>query len=135
MKFNMYIFLKQQCREIFFTSSLYGSLSVRFSIMYFTHLFNLNIHFGATQKNEEKVLLIDWIKSTKYEFIIYTFYLVCIFIRLFYFPAISFFVTLYFGCIPMGFLIFWYWFVPIFYDIILSKKNKKKNNKTYYIKY
>ena len=34
MQFDMIVFLKQQCREIFFTSSLYGSLSVRFSIIW-----------------------------------------------------------------------------------------------------
>lgn len=131
MQFDMIVFLKQQFREIFFTSSLYGSLSVRFSIMYFTHLFNLNISFGATQKDEEKVLLIDWIQSTKYEFTIYTFYLICIFIRLYYFPVVSFFVTFYFGCTPLLFLIFWYWFGPLAYDILPAKKDKKINSTVY----
>ena len=131
MQFDMVVFLKQQCREIFFTSSLYGSLSVRFSIMYFTHLFNLNINFGATQKDEEKVSLLDWIKSTKYECMVYTFYLICVFIRMIYFPVISIFVTFYFGCIPISFLIFWYWFGPLAYDILPSKKNKKIDNTIY----
>ena len=131
LQFNMVVFLKQQCREIFFTSSLYGSLSVRFSIMYFSHLFNWSISFGATQKDEEKVSIIDWIKSTKYECIIYMFYLICIFIRLFYFPVISFFVTFYFGCIPLLTLIFWYWVGPLVYDIIPAKKDKKINNALY----
>jgi hypothetical protein len=128
LQFDMYKFGKQQLREIFFTSSLYGSLSARFSIMYFIHLFNLNLSFGSTQKDDEKVTLIDWIKSTKYECMIYTFYLVCIFIRLFFFPAISLFTTFYFGCLPLSLIIFWYWFGPIVYDILPAKKDKRKNS-------
>ena len=41
----------QQKRELFFTSVIYGSLSVRFSIMYLTHLFDIEFNFGATQKD------------------------------------------------------------------------------------
>lgn len=130
LQFDIYRFGKQQLREIFFTSSLYGSLSARFSIMYFIHLFNLNLSFGSTQKDDEKVLLIDWIKSTKYEFVIYTFYLICIFIRLFFFPVISLFTTFYFGCLPLFLIIFWYWFGPILYDILPAKKDKR-NSSTY----
>ena len=124
VKFEMYIIFKQQLRELFFTSSLYGSLSVRFSIMYITHLFNLNISFGATQKDDEKVMLIDWIKSTKYECIIYTFYAICILIRLFLFPIVSIGHTFYFGCLPLFMNIFWYWFGPLVYDIFPQKKDK-----------
>lgn len=125
LKFEMGAFSKQQFREMFFTSSLYGSLSVRFSIMYFVHLFNLDFSFGSTQKDDEKVLLMDWIKSTKYEFVIYTFYLICIFIRMIYFPVISLFTTFYFGCLPLLLIIFWYWFGPIVYDILPAKKDKR----------
>lgn len=125
MKFNFLINLRQQLREIFFTSSLYGSLSVRFSIMYFTHLFNLSINFGSTQKNDEKVTLLDWIQSTKYEFIIYNFYLICIIIRLWIFPIRGIFHTFYFGCLPLTTNIFWYWFGIFAYDILPKKIDKK----------
>ena len=131
LEFNMYNFIKQQSREIFFTSSLYGSLSARFSIMYFTHLFNLNISFGATQKDDEKVRLIDWISSTKYEFILYSFYTIAIFIRLYFFPYVSLFVTSYYGCLPMALIIFWYWIGPLSYDILPIKKDKIINNINY----
>lgn len=122
--FNTKIIIVQQFRELFFTSSLYGSLSVRFSIMYITHLFNLNITFGSTQKNDETVTIIDWIKSTKYECGVYTFYLICIIIRLIIFPVISIWHTFYFGCLPLLMNIFWFWFGPIVYDILPVKKNK-----------
>ena len=124
VNFNTYVVIKQQIRELFFTSSLYGSLSVRFSIMYLTHLFNLNISFGATQKDDQKVRLSDWIKSTKYECTIYTFYLICIILRVFVFTIESPIHTFYFGCLPLFTNIFWYWIGPIFYDILPSKKNK-----------
>ena len=124
LNFDKFIIIKQQLRELFFTSALYGSLSVRFSIMYLTHLFNLPISFGATQKDDEKVRLIDWVTSTKYECGVYTFYLICIFIRIFVFPVESYFHTFYFGCLPLFTNIFWYWFGPIVYDIIPIKKNK-----------
>jgi hypothetical protein len=130
VQFDTIIVIKQQLRELFFTSSLYGSLSVRFSIMYLIHLFNLNISFGATQKDDEKVRLLDWIKSTKYEFCIYTFYLICILIRIFIFPVGSYLNTFYFGCLPLFMNIFWYWFGPIVYDILPSKTDKK-NRITY----
>lgn len=124
LNFDKITIIKQQVRELFFTSGLYGSLSVRFSIMYLIHLFNLEISFGSTQKDDEKVRLIDWITSTKYECGVYTFYLICIFIRIFIFPVESYFHTFYFGCLPLFTNIFWYWFGPIIYDIIPSKQNK-----------
>ena len=130
MMFNTSKVLVQQIRELFFTSSLYGSLSVRFSMMYLCHLFNWNINFGATQKDNEKVFLMDWIKSTKYECIVYTFYLICICVRLFLFPIISYFHTFYFGCLPLFMSIFWYWFGPIFFDITSFSKDKT-NTVTY----
>jgi hypothetical protein len=130
IKFDAKIVLRQQLREIFFTSALYGSLSVRFLIMYLTHLFNLNISFGATQKNDEKVTLYDWVSSTKYECIIYTFYLICICIRLFVFPVKTIFHTFYFGCLPLFMNIFWFWFGAIVYDI-LPKKVDKTNQSSY----
>jgi len=129
IKFEPYVVFRQQIRETFFTSSLYGSLSVRFLIMYLTHLLNLKISFGATQKNHEKVTFCDWISSTKYEFIIYTFYLICICIRLFLFPVRSTFHTFYFGCLPLFMNIFWYWFGPIIYDILPNKTDKTKTDK------
>jgi hypothetical protein len=122
--FDPYIILKQQFRELFFTSSLYGSLSVRFSIMYISHLFNLNVTFGATQKDDEKVKLVDWINSTKYECIIYSFYLICIMVRVFIFPIESVFHTFYFGGVPLLSNIFWYWFGPLIYDILPKKIDK-----------
>jgi hypothetical protein len=124
VKFDTNIIIKQQIREMFFTSSLYGSLSVRFSIMYIIHLFDLNLSFGATQKDDEKVRLIDWIQSTKYEFCVYTFYLICIVIRLTVFPVKTYLHTFYFGCLPLSMNIFWYWFGPIVYDILPQKIDK-----------
>ena len=124
LKFNSITIFRQQLRELFFTSSLYGSLSVRFSIMYIGHLFNLNIQFGATQKDAENITLIDWIKSTKYECIIYTFYLICIGIRLFIFPIRSKLHTFYFGCLPLLTNIIWFWFGPIVFDILPKNKDK-----------
>ena len=128
VNFNTKKVLVQQIRELFFTSALYGSLSVRFSIMYFTHLFNLEFSFGATQKDSEQVQLIDWIKSTKYECCIYTFYFICILIRLFVFPIKSMIYTFYFGCLPLLMNIFWYWFGPIVYDILPNDKDKTTTN-------
>ena len=139
--FNKYIVLKQQLREMFFTSALYGSLSVRFLIMYLTHFFNLKTTFGATQKNDEKVTLYDWVNSTKYECVIYTFYLLCIFIRLYLFPVKSLFHTFYFGCLPLFMNIFWFWFGPFVFDILPIKKDKTKtpsyivDEKMFYDKY
>ena len=124
VKFNSFIVLRQQIRELFFTSSLYGSLSVRFSIMYISHIFNLNVTFGATQKDDEQVKLIDWITSTKYECIVYTFYLICIIIRVFIFPIKSIIHTFYFGGLPLLMNIFWYWCGPLVYDILPKKKDK-----------
>jgi hypothetical protein len=92
--------------------------------MYITHLFNLNINFGSTQKNDETVTITDWIKSTKYECGLYTFYLICILIRLFIFPIVSKWYTFYFGCLPLLMNIIWYWFGPIVYDILPTKKDK-----------
>jgi hypothetical protein len=92
--------------------------------MYITHLFNLNINFGSTQKNDETVTIIDWIKSTKYECALYTFYLICIIIRLLFFPVITIWHTFYFGCLPLLMNIFWYWFGPIVYDILPTKQDK-----------
>lgn len=130
MQFNFWLVLRQQVREIFLTSSLYGSLSVRFSIMYLTHLLNLNVSFGATKKDDTKVSLLDWIKSTHYECILYTFYLICIIIRLCFFPVRNTIHTFYFGCLPLSTNIFWYWFGPIVYDI-LPKKNDKTSSISY----
>jgi hypothetical protein len=141
LQFNSLIILRQQLREFFLTSSLYGSLSVRFSIMYLTHFFNLSISFGATQKDDEKVSLIDWIKSTKYECIVYTFYLICIIIRLYFFPVRSILHTFYFGCLPLLTNIFWYWFGPLVYDILPRKIDKtttlsyNKDTQMFYDKY
>ena len=132
VNFNTSVVIKQQFRELFFTSSLYGSLSIRFSIMYLTHLFNLNISFGATQKDDEKVQLLDWIISTKYECGIYTFYFICIILRVFVFTVKSKIHTFYFGCLPLFTSIFWYWFGPIIYDILPSKKDKT-NTESYNI--
>jgi hypothetical protein len=141
LQFDSISIFRQQLRELFFTSSLYGSLSVRFSIMYITHLFDLNIQFGATQKNDESITLIDWIKSTKYECIIYTFYLICICIRLFVFPIRSKLHTFYFGCLPLLTNVIWFWFGPIVFDIIPQNKDKTntlsycKNQQMFFDKY
>ena len=86
---NLYKICKQQIRELLLYSSLYGSLSIKFSIMYLVQFLNLEINFEATQKNYERITLIDWIYSTKYECIIYSFYLICIFIRIFIYPSYS----------------------------------------------
>lgn len=92
--------------------------------MYVSHIFNLNVTFGATQKDDEQVKLMDWINSTKYECGIYTFYLICIIIRVFIFPIKSFIHTFYFGGLPLLMNIFWYWTGPLVYDILPKKTNK-----------
>ena len=134
MNFDMKKTIIQQFKELFFISSLYGSLSVRFSIMYLIHLFGLNINFGSTQKDDKKITLFDWINSTKYECIIYNFYLICIGIRLYFFSNGLYFETFYFGCFPLFLTIFWYWFGPIIYDILPNNIDKKQseyyNNET-----
>ena len=140
LQFGFYIVLRQQLRELFMTSALYGSLSVRFSIMYLTHFFNWNIQFGATQKNDEQITLMDWMSSTKYECIIYTFYLFCIIIRVYFFPIRSRLHTFYFGCLPLLTNIIWFWFGPLVFDILPSKKDKTsvsydKENGMFYDKY
>jgi hypothetical protein len=124
VEFNIMMVLRQQIRELFFTSSLYGSLSARFSIMYFVHLFGINFSFGATQKDDSHITLYDWIKSTKYEFILYNLYLIAILIRIFVFPVNTMMYTFYFGGLPLLVMIFWYWFGIIAYDILPIKKNK-----------
>lgn len=130
INFNFYIVLKQQLREICFTSCLYGSLSVKFSIMYFIHLFHLNISFGATQKDDKKIKAYEWFYSTKYEFIIYNVYLVFILVRIFVFPVKSCFHTFYFGTLPLLINIFWYYF-GILYDVSFFKE-KTTHKKIYF---
>jgi hypothetical protein len=125
MKFNVINTLKQQFREIFFTTFLYGSLSVKFSIMYFVHLFNLKIEFGATQKDENKITLKDWTISTKYESAIYIFYLSCITMRLAFFPVESLANTFYYGCLPLLINVAFFWLGPITYDILSIKKTNQ----------
>ena len=128
VKFDYWVVLRQQIRELFFTSSLYGSLSVRFSIMYASHFFNLPVQFGATQKDEEQVLLVDWIRSTKIECTTYMFYFCCIFVRILFFPVKSPIHTFYFGCLPLFMNIFWYWTGPLAYDILPRQQNKKETD-------
>jgi hypothetical protein len=122
--------IKQQLREMIFTTSLYSSISVRFSIMCIIHLFNLNFNFGATQKNEEKIRMYDWIKTTKYEFIIYNIYLIAIIIRLIFFPIKSKLYTFYYGCLPLLYNIIWYWLGPLIFDIypLIKSNNNNYNN-------
>jgi hypothetical protein len=124
LQFDMKKVCVQQFRELFFTSSLYGSLSVRFTLMYLTHLFQWKMNFGATQKDDERIRIMDWIVSTKYECIIYTFYLLCIIIRLVFFRVRTFFHTFYFGCLPLFMTLFWFVFGPLVYDILPGKRDK-----------
>ena len=109
--FNTNIFMRQQFREIFFTFCIFGSLSVRFSIMYFIHLFNLRINFGATQKNKEVMTIYDWVYSTRYECGIYLFYSICIFLRVFMFYEKTMLYTFYYGCLLVVLFVVIYWFV------------------------
>lgn len=115
---------KQQMYSLLFTSALYGSLSVRFSIMYAVHLFQWKIEFGATQKDHQKVTLLDWVRSTSYECQVYTFYLICILVRVFFFREKSYLYTFYFGGLPLFMCVFWYWTGPMFFDILPSPKDK-----------
>ena len=130
VKFDTWTIIRQQFRELFFTSALYGSLSVRFMIMYLGHFLNWEISFGSTQKDDEQVTLRDWVNSTKYECIIYTGYFACIVVRIFVFPIKSYYHTFYFGCLPLFMNIFWYWFGPLAYDV-LPKKRDKTGTKEY----
>jgi hypothetical protein len=123
---DIFTILRQQTRDFLLSSALYGSSSVRFSILYISHLFNLQVQFGATQKNEEQITILDWIKNTKYECAIYTFYLFAIFIRTFVFTIKSYFHTFYFGCLPLFMLVFWYWAGPLIFDILPKNVNKKQ---------
>ena len=123
--FHLRTFLKQQLREILFTSALYGSLSVRFSMMYVSHLFRWNVQFGATQKDDNQVRLVDWVRSTRYECALYTVYTGCIAARLTLFPTASLFNTWYYGCVPLSMLVFWYWCGPLVYDILPIWKDKR----------
>lgn len=123
--FDKWIFLKQAFRESLFLTSMYGSISVKMSFMCFAHLFNLKMSFGATQKDDEKITLIDWIRSTPLECTIYTLIIALIVVRLLMFTApanISF--VIYYGCTPALWNIFLFWAGPLLFDILPSKVDK-----------
>ena len=123
--FDKWVFFKQLLRETALLTCLYGSISVRFSIMSFTHLFKWNLSFGATVKDDEKVTLSDWVKSTPMETTIYSFYGALIAVKLLLFtPPDKVFFVVYFGCIPLMWTIFLFWAGPLFFDILIWKKDK-----------
>jgi hypothetical protein len=131
LHFNYKILLKQICREYLLLTSLYGGISAKFSIMFLVHLFNIKTVFGATIKNEEKITVTDWIKNTVGEVIIYTVYVACIIIKLLFYTDNYNFVIWY-GIFPLLWMIFLFWFGPLYFDVY-SKKINKKNDLTYNI--
>ena len=123
--FDRWILLKQTVREAAFLTCLYGSCSVRFCIMSLTHLFKWNLSFGATAKDDEKITLCDWIQSTPMETAVYTFYIALIAIRLQFLTSpdkVAY--VIYFGCVPMLWMIFLFWLGPIVFDILPRKIDK-----------
>ena len=130
--FDKWLYFKQMLRETLFLTCLYGSISVRFSIMSFTHLFKLNLSFGATAKDDEKITLMDWVMSTPMETSVYTLYTIFIFLQLFALttPDNMTFV-LYFGCVPMIWSIVLFWAGPLLWDVCRHHDDKTINNSLY----
>jgi hypothetical protein len=125
MGFDKWMLLKQSARECLFLTCLYGSISMKMSIMCFTHLFNWNMSFGASQKNDEKVTIFDWIKSTPMECIGYSIYAGIMVLRiLFYTTPEHRTLVLYYGCVPMMWTIFLFWLGPLVHDILPCKRDK-----------
>ena len=127
--FNRGVFLKQAFRESLFLTSMYGSISVKMSFMCFAHLFNLKMSFGATQKDDEKITLFDWIRSTPLECTIYTLIVVLMVVRILIFtvPANVAFVV-YYGCTPAIWNIFLFWAGPLLFDILPAKVDKTEKD-------
>ena len=123
--FDKWLLAKQSVRESLFLTCLYGSCSVRFCIMSLTHLFKWNLSFGATAKDDEKITLLDWIRSTPMETAVYTVYIFLMFVRVYFLtPPDKMAYVLYFGCTPLIWSIILFWAGPIFFDILPSKKDK-----------
>jgi hypothetical protein len=98
--------------------------------MYLVHLFNLNISFGATMKDQQDVRLMDWIQSTKYEFLVYMFYFICIVVRIVGFPVDSMINTFYYGCLPLATNIFWYLFGSQIYQYLSTPQENCEDETT-----
>ena len=100
--------------------------------MSFTHLFKLNLSFGATAKDDEKVTLTDWVLSTPMETSVYTLYTVLVFMQLFALtPPDKMEFVLYFGCVPMIWSIVLFWAGPLLWDVCRHNDDKTINNKLY----
>lgn len=129
--FDKWLLINQSLRESVFLTCLYGSISVPFSIMSFTLLFGLNLSFGATGKDDEKISLMDSIKSTPMECSVYTFYTGLMVMRLLFLTAPNKrqFV-IFFGCVPLMWCIFLFWAGPIFWNI-LPRKSTKTDQESY----
>jgi hypothetical protein len=126
--FDKWMLAKQSAREALFLTCLYGSCSVRFCIMSLTHLFKWNLSFGATAKDDEKITLLDWVRSTPMETAVYTFYVLLIVVRLqFLTDPAKFAYVMYFGCTPMIWMIGLFWIGPIIFDILPRKIDKTAN--------
>lgn len=127
MGFNWWLMLKQTLREMGFLTCLYGSISVKMSMMCFTHLFGWSMSFGATQKDDRRVTLVDWMKSTPMECLVYICYAAAVVARCTYFNtggSDELFDVVYFGCLPMIWFIILFWAGPLCFDVLPHKKVK-----------
>lgn len=125
--YDKWLLARQMVRELVFMACLYGSISVRLAIVCIAHLFDLNLTFGATMKDEgDKVTLLDWIRSTPMETTIYTLDIALIAIKLqFLTPPDLMQFTIYFGVLPMLWPLSAFWAGPLIFDILAPKKNKQ----------
>ena len=87
--------------------------------MCFFHLFSINVSFGSTSKDNQRVTLLQWIWLTAIESFVYLGLAACIVVRLLFFTSPEQFnFVLYFGCAPLMWQIFLFWAGPIFFDIL-----------------
>lgn len=131
MGFEPWSYFKQLIRELLFMTCLYGSISVKCFTMCFFHLFSINVSFGSTSKDDQRVTLLQWIWLTAIESFVYLGLAACIVVRLLFFTTPDRFnFVLYFGCAPLMWQIFLFWAGPILFDILPGMIPCKGSNKT-----
>jgi len=125
--YDKWTLFRQMIRELVFMACLYGSISVKLSVVCIAHLFDLNLTFGATMKDDAgRVTLMDWIRSTPIEATIYTLDIGLIAIKLLLLtPPDLVQFTIYFGVLPMLWPLSAFWAGPLIFDILPPRKNKQ----------
>lgn len=130
LNFDKWMYLKQTIRESMLNLCLYGSVSVRMSITFCGHLFNispsyLNDSLSDAKASEKTLTLVNWTKHTILESFVYLCYSVAVVMRILIFTPLSqqAFVA-YYGCLPVIMSIFFFWAGPLMFDILPSTVDK-----------